>query len=88
MKKAPLIISVVINALLIVAVIALFQYSRRTSFRMVADFTEAEVRLQKHFLAELESGDPARLKEVKTTLKRNIENGNKVATDWQNASQL
>jgi hypothetical protein len=86
MKNAPLIISVVLNVVLIICLVALHSVSKQTAFQAVADAAAAEVRLQEHILAELESGDTTRLDKVKGTLKRNIENGKKAAADWRNAA--
>jgi len=87
MKKAMLVVSVALNIILIVLIVGGIRYSRRTAFRTVADVTIAEVRLQEHFLKELESGDSQRIDAVKEIIRRNIENGKKVAADWTSASK-
>lgn len=87
MKKAVLVLSVVLNIILIVLIVGGIRYSRRTAFRTVADATTAEVRLQEHFLEELESGDSQRIDAVKGMMRKNIENGKKAAASWGSAAR-
>ena len=83
MKRLPLILSLVLNVVLIVALVGLYGASHRGGFRAVADAAAAEVRLQEHILAELESGEQARIDKVKEMLRRGIEIGKIVEQDFR-----
>ena len=87
MKKAIFVISVVLNIALIVLVAGLVRTSRNTAFRTMSDVATSEVRLQEHFLSELESGDLKRIEAAKTTMRRNIENGKKASETWACATK-
>ena len=83
MKRLPLILSVVLNVVLIVALVGLPWACRRMGFQAVADAAAAEVRLQEHILAELESGEQARIDKVKEMLRQGIDNGKIVEQDFR-----
>ena len=85
MKKAMIVLSIVLNIVLIVLIVGGIRYSRRTVFRTVAEATTAEVRLQEHFLKELESGDLKRIEVVKDMMRKNIENGKRASASWESA---
>ena len=70
MKRLPLILSLVLNVVLIVALVGLHRACRRMGFQAVADAAAAEVRLQEHMLAELESGEDFNSVKVKYTLDK------------------
>ena len=87
MKKATLVVSVALNVILVVLIAGSIRYSRRTAFQTIADATTAEVRLQEHILKELDSNDSKRIEVVKDIMRRNIENGKKVAGTWSAAAR-
>jgi hypothetical protein len=87
MKKLPLVLSIVLNLVLIAALVGLHVVSKKTAFGAAAEAAAAEARLQEHILAELDSGDPARIEKVKVTLKRNIENGKKVEGGFRSVAR-
>ena len=87
MTRLPLILSVVLNVVLIVALVGLHRACRRMGFQAVADAAAAEVRLQEHILAELESGEQARIDKVKEMLRRGIQNGNIVEQDFRSLTK-
>ena len=86
MKRRILIVSTALNIVLVGALLWVRTSARDTSFTMLADATDAEVRLQAHILAELESNDPTRIAAIKQTLRRNIESGHRSAADWRRAA--
>lgn len=86
MKKALLIVSLIVNVFLVVAIVWLHGYSRDTAFKAVADATDAEIRLQQYILKEIESDDSTRIQAVKEMLRRNIAQGKKSAAVWRRAA--
>ena len=87
MNKRVLVVSLILNIMFIVAILIGIRYHRKMAFRMVADFTMAEVRLQEHYLVELESGDQKRIESVKRMMNLNIKNGKKAAETWKCAAK-
>jgi hypothetical protein len=85
MKKLLIISSVALNVLLIGVLAWSYVEARGRSFELVADATEAEVRLQEHILAQLEA-EPPQIEAVKTLLRRNIANGTEISVAWRDAA--
>ena len=84
-KNIALAASLITNVVLVAALIGVCRYSRNQNFTMLADVTEAEVKLQEHFLAEIESGEATRVEALKRMLRQNIQTGRLVAADWRAA---
>ena len=53
----------------------------------MTDVTDAEVRMQEHFLKELESGNSQRIEAVKEMMRRNIKNGKKAVAGLISAAK-
>ncbi len=83
MKKAFLIVSLILNIALVVALIGLWHYNRKVAFQLMADVTSAEVTLQAHLLSKLESGKESDIEEIKALFRHNIEIGKKSAANGQ-----
>jgi hypothetical protein len=56
-------------------------------FELAAMTAEAEGRLAKHMLTELESDEPDRIEKVKKLLQNNIETAKKAADMWRQAAE-
>jgi uncharacterized membrane protein len=85
MKRTLIISSLVLNVLLIGALAWSYLESRERAFELVAEATEAEVRLQEHILARLEA-EPPEIEGVRKMLRRNIANGAEISTVWRDAA--
>ena len=85
MKRTPLIISVIFNVVLLVGILALRSYFRKTMFQMAVTNTEVQTSPIKSYLKVLTSDDPNRVEVLEERLKRNIENGKKAAEMWRSA---
>ncbi len=85
MKRTPLIISLILNVVLLVGILALRSYFRKTMFEMAVTNTEVETSLIESYLKVLTSDDPNRIEVLEERLKLNIENGKKAAEMWRSA---
>jgi len=85
MKRTLIISSLVLNVLLIGVLGWWYVEARGRAFELVAEATEAEVRLQEHILAQLEA-EPPEIEAVKMLLRRNIENGTEISVVWRDAA--
>ncbi len=85
MKRTPLIISVILNVVLLIGILALRSYFRKIMFQMAVTNTEVETSLIESYLKVLTSDDPNRIEVLEERLKRNIENGKKAAEMWRSA---
>ena len=79
--------SVVLNITLAIGVIWARSYVRNQSFELAAMTAEAEGRLAKHILTELESDEPERMEAVKKLLQSNIETSEKAAEMWRDVAE-
>ena len=86
-KNIALASSIAVNVVLVAALIWVCVDSRNRNFTLLADVTTAEVRLQEHFLAEIESGDATRVEALKQMLRRNIQTGRSIAAGWRAAAE-
>ena len=73
MNKLPFIISVVINIILIVCLVSLYNTHRKNAFQTMEDIAASEAILQKLILEDLESGDEARIENMKLRLRENVQ---------------
>jgi uncharacterized membrane protein len=85
MKRTLIISSLVLNFLLIGGLAWSHLATRARVFELMAEATEAEVRLQEHILAQLEA-EPPELEQVVKMLRRNIANGAESSTMWRDAA--
>jgi uncharacterized membrane protein len=85
MKRLLIISSLVLNVLLIGALAWWYVEARGRAFELVAEATEAEIRLQEHILTQLEA-EPPEIDAVKMLLRRNIENGTEISVAWRDAA--
>ena len=83
--KIMFVSSVVLNIALVVGVIWVRSYMRTKTFELAAMTAEAEGRLAKHILTELESDEPDRIEAVKKMLQNNIETAKIAADMWRQA---
>ena len=59
----------------------------RTLNALAAMTAEAEGKVIRHVLTELESEDPNRIETLKEQLQKNMEQANEVAVMWRNAAK-
>jgi hypothetical protein len=85
MKRAVLISSIALNLILAGLLTWSHLEARDRAFSLVAEATEAEVRLQEHILAQLEA-EPPETERVKEFLRRNIESGTETSALWKAAA--
>jgi hypothetical protein len=85
MKRTLIISSLVLNVVLIGVLGWWYVGARGRAFELVAEATEAEVRLQEHILAQLEA-EPPEIEGVKNLLRRNIESGESISEMWRDAA--
>ncbi|MHC4079737.1 MAG: hypothetical protein ACYS15_05950 [Planctomycetota bacterium] len=85
MKRTLVISSLVLNVVLIGVLVWFYVGARERSFELMAEATEAEVRLQEHILAQLEA-EPPEIEGLKQLLRRNIANGAEISTVWRDAA--
>ena len=85
MKTAILISSIALNLILAGLLMWSHLEARERAFSLVAEATEAEVRLQEHILAQLEA-EPPQTERVKELLRRNIESGAETSLLWRDAA--
>jgi hypothetical protein len=80
-------LSVVLNIALVIGAVWARSYIRKENFELAAMAAEAEGRFSEHILTELESGQPDRIEAVKKLLQNSVENAQKEADIWQNATK-
>jgi len=85
--KIMFISSVVLNIALVTGTIWARSYIRTKNFELAAITAEAEGRLARHILTELESGEPDRIEAVKKFLQLSIENTKKAADMWRDIAE-
>ena len=85
--KIMFVSSVVLNIALVVGVIWARSYVRTKNFELAAMTADAEGRLAKHILTELESDEPDRIEAVKKLLQSNIETAEKAADLWRDVAE-
>jgi hypothetical protein len=85
--KIMFVSSVVLNIALVIGAIWVRSYVRKQSFELAATTAEAEGRLAKHILKELESDEPDRIEAVKKLLQNSIENTEKAADMWRQVAE-
>lgn len=85
--KILFISSVVLNIALVTGTIWARSFIRTKTFELAAISAEAEGRLARHVLTELESDEPDRIEELKKQLQKNIEQAEEVADMWRNAAK-
>ena len=89
MKKSAKIIlvcSLILNVFTISGFIVFKYYIRHTMFQSAAMIAESETRLQENILADIESNDPNKITELKTRLRKYIEQSRKSAAIWNEAA--
>jgi len=87
MKKIPLIMSLIVNILLVIAVFGLRLHYHEIIFQALYNATTTEVRFHERILAELQSEDEYKMNAVKTMLKQYIQNENEAAAMWKAAAE-
>jgi len=87
MKKIPLIMSLIVNVLLVIAVFGIRLHYHKMIFQALYDITTSEVSFHERILAELQSGGEYKIKAVKTTLEKNIQDGKESAAIWKAAAE-
>jgi hypothetical protein len=85
--KIMFILSVVLNIALVIGAIWARSYIRTQSFELAAMTADAEGRLARHILTELESGEPDRIESLKKLLQNSVENTEKAAEMWRQAAK-
>ncbi len=85
--KIMFISSVVLNIALVTGTVWARSYIRTKNFELAAITAEAEGRLARHILTELESGEPDRIEAVKKFLQLSIENTKKAADMWRDVAE-
>jgi len=85
--KIMFVSSVVLNIAFVIGAIWARSYVRTRSFEMAAMSAEAEGKVIRHVLTELESEDPNRIETLKEQLQKNIEQAEDVAVMWRNAAK-
>jgi uncharacterized membrane protein len=85
--KIMFVSSIVLNIALIIGVIWARSYVRKQSYELAAMTAEAEGRLAKHILTELESDEPDRIEAVKKMLQNSIENTEIAADMWRQVAE-
>jgi hypothetical protein len=85
--KIMFILSVVLNIALVVGVIWARSYIGTQLTESAAMTAEAEGRIARHILTELESGEPDRIEELKKLLQSNIETAEIAADMWRQAAE-
>ena len=86
--KIMFISSVVLNIALVIGAIWARSYVTTKNFELAAITAEAEGRLARHILTELESGEPDRIEALKKLLQNSIENTEKAADMWRQAAEM
>ena len=84
--KIALAVSLLFNVGEICGFLAFKKYVTSTTFRLVAETTEAEVSLLRNILSDLDSGDPEKITALRKRLEFYIENGDRAASTWRHAS--
>ncbi|MGA2915304.1 MAG: hypothetical protein ABSE89_04695 [Sedimentisphaerales bacterium] len=87
MKKIPLILSLIVNVLLVIAVFSVRLHYHKMIFQTLYDVTTSEVSFHEHILAELQSKDAYKTEAVKTTLAKNIQDEKESAEMWKAAAE-
>ncbi len=87
MKKMPLIMSLIVNVLLVIAVFGIRLHYHKMIFQALYDITTSEVRFHEGILAELRSKDEYKIEAVKTMLEKNIQDGKESAAFWKAAAE-
>ena len=85
--KIMLISSVVLNSAFVIGAIWARSYVRTQNFEMAALSAEAEGKVIRYVLTELESGDPNRIEALKDRLRKNSEQAKDVAAMWRKAAK-
>ena len=85
--KIMFVASVVLNVALIAGAVWARGFVRDKSFELAAINAEAEGRLARHVLTELESGEPDRVEAIKELLQNSIRNTEKAADMWRSAAK-
>ena len=85
--KIMFILSVVLNIALVIGAIWARSFVRTKSFELAAMTAEAEGRLARHILTELESDEPERIEAVKKLLQNSIETSEKAAEMWRDVAE-
>jgi hypothetical protein len=87
MKKIPLIMSLIVNVLLVIAVVGIRLHYHKIIFQALYNITTFEVNFHERILAELQSEDEYKIEAVKTMLKKNIQEEKGSAAVWKSASE-
>jgi hypothetical protein len=87
MKKIPLIMSLIVNVLLVIAVFGIRLHYHKMIFQALYNITTSEVSFHESILAELRSEDEYKVEAVKTMLEKNIQDGKGFAAIWKAASE-
>jgi predicted kinase len=85
--KIMFISSVVLNVALVIGAIWARSYFRSKGFEMAAMTAEAEGKVIRHVLTELESADPNRIETLKEQLQKNMKQAEDVAEMWRNVAK-
>ena len=85
--KIMFISSVVLNIAFVIGAIWARSYVRTKSFELAALSAEAEGKVIRYVLTELESGDPNRIEALKDRLRKNSEQAKDVAAMWRKAAK-
>ena len=85
--KIMFVSSVVLNIALVVGVIWARSYIGTQLAESAVMTAEAEGRIARHILTELESGEPDRIKELKKLLQSNIKTAEIAADMWRQAAE-
>jgi len=90
MKKAlttVLIISLILNAVLIIGFLTYKSYVKKSNFELAAINAQSEASLLTNILTDLDPNDPAKIEALKKRLQDNIKNAKEVEEIWRQAAE-
>ncbi|OHB61337.1 MAG: hypothetical protein A2167_03875 [Planctomycetes bacterium RBG_13_46_10] len=86
MKKMPLILSLAVNVLLVLAIFAARLHYHKMIYRALHNTAMAEVQFNEQVLTELQSKDEYKIERVTGMLEKNIRKGKQSAAIWQSVA--
>ena len=85
--KIVLIVSLLLNVGLIIGFVSYTSYMKEHTFRFAALSAEAEAKVLKNILSDLDSDDPAKITALKERLRKDIEKAKKASINMQQAAK-
>jgi len=84
--KVALLVSLLLNAALIVGFLFFRNYVRTEMFKLVATTAQSKVNLLENILSDLDPNDPVKITALKERLHKNIQRSQTTADIWQQAA--